>query len=241
MTLLPAFLIFIFGVINHTGALKCYVCHETTSPHSCDEFEKSEPEALEKFVVECKEPYVGCLTQKQGDNTIRDCDVYAFNDCQSANGISYCYCSKDRCNGPDITRKMESTFIDLSNTDDEDYVDMSGNGNSDTVTQDDGFFILDPILVNTTTTVTAKTENITNKINEISTTVKEITSTTGFVRNTTMFSTIATTATTTTNNEKFRTNIKETYTPRGSFATNRLKDSFKLLTIIFVLKVLLIG
>lgn len=39
------------------------------------------------------------LSTQIGEDSIRTCDTVSINDCQTANGVRYCYCNKDLCNG----------------------------------------------------------------------------------------------------------------------------------------------
>ncbi|XP_050084258.1 uncharacterized protein LOC126570507 [Anopheles aquasalis] len=87
-------------------ARKCYVCGEgadapfkslatvPTVEGTCEGFR---PE--EKYAFDCPPTYTSCLTQVDGDIEMRTCgENFAINDCKSANGINYCYCSTELCN-----------------------------------------------------------------------------------------------------------------------------------------------
>lgn len=71
-----------------------------------------------------------------GTEVTRTCDLYGINDCQTANGIKYCYCNANRCNGKATitTSNRPSSSVNpnkidhrrnpiLREADDEDYVD----------------------------------------------------------------------------------------------------------------------
>ncbi|XP_055388207.1 putative uncharacterized protein DDB_G0277255 [Condylostylus longicornis] len=101
---------------------------------------------LEKFTMKCPEDYQGCITQIQDGKVTRSCDVMPIDDCETANGVTYCYCSYDLCNIDDETKSnsvstrtqtsFKSLIIEKSSYispyfDDEDYSEMSGDKNLD--------------------------------------------------------------------------------------------------------------
>lgn len=138
-------LLLLSTAIDQASGIRCYVCGDPsdlpgvrpeqsdTSLLSCEEFDRSQGDSLKKFIVDCPNHYKGCITQKQGNNVYRACDTVAFDDCQSANGITYCYCSGNLCNAPGAMKlsTTSAAYIDLNKveplTDDEDYVDASGD------------------------------------------------------------------------------------------------------------------
>ncbi|XP_049538445.1 uncharacterized protein LOC125952778 [Anopheles darlingi] len=102
-------------------ARKCYVCGEgadapfkslatvPTVEGTCEGFR---PE--EKYAFDCPPTYTSCLTQVDGDIEMRTCgENFAINDCKSANGINYCYCSTELCNRltrQEIRRSITATL-----------------------------------------------------------------------------------------------------------------------------------
>merc|ERR1719402_1402842 len=56
----------------------------------------------DSFVKECPSSSQGCLTKIEAGGSIsRTCAPVGIDDCKVANGVTYCYCSTDRCNTPD--------------------------------------------------------------------------------------------------------------------------------------------
>ncbi|XP_052865972.1 uncharacterized protein LOC128272239 [Anopheles cruzii] len=103
-------------------ARKCYVCGEgadapfkslPTVPIVEGTCEGFRPE--EKYAYDCPPTYTSCLTQVDGDIEMRTCgENLAINDCKSANGIDYCYCSTELCNRltrPEIRRSIAATLM----------------------------------------------------------------------------------------------------------------------------------
>jgi len=68
----------------------------------CNEFHRS---IRDEFLLECPKDYHGCLTKFEANSITRQCSKIAVNDCQEANGVTYCYCKNDACNNPD--RKLD--------------------------------------------------------------------------------------------------------------------------------------
>lgn len=133
------FVLLLFA-IERSIALKCYSCgdeniflgQEYPSPSPCDEMERSEN--LDMFTIECPQEFLGCITQFKGKEITRTCDTLAIDDCKTANGITYCYCSQDLCNGKQSRIDAHKAYRDvLINypSDDEDYSEMSGLGQPD--------------------------------------------------------------------------------------------------------------
>lgn len=73
----------------------------------------------------------------------RTCEMYALSDCQTANGIKYCYCNTDRCNNVEqsivpvgVRNKPISDNTDIISDDeddseygdDDDSIEASGSG-----------------------------------------------------------------------------------------------------------------
>lgn len=72
-----------------------------------------------------------------GTEVIRTCDILPINDCQTANGVEYCYCNTDLCNkktGIPIKVKHETLFDD-EDTSDIDEFESSGFGSIDTISE----------------------------------------------------------------------------------------------------------
>lgn len=139
------FVLLLFA-IGASIALKCYSCgeeniylgHEYRTPLPCEDMDKSEN--LENFIIECPDNFLGCTTQFKDNEVTRTCDtVPLIDDCKTANGITYCYCSQDLCNGKQSRADAHKASRDLLTngnnnypSDDEDYAEMSGHGtNSD--------------------------------------------------------------------------------------------------------------
>lgn len=53
----------------------------------------------------------------------RACEKQAFNDCQTANAVRYCYCNKSLCNG-----KFQATNVQPEFNDDDEDADIEGSG-----------------------------------------------------------------------------------------------------------------
>lgn len=68
-----------------------------------------------------------------GTEVTRTCDSLPMNDCQTANGIEYCYCTEDLCNKKKVipTRMHHDTFYD--DEDASDGFESSGYGARDTI------------------------------------------------------------------------------------------------------------
>ncbi|XP_049822214.1 uncharacterized protein LOC126265293 [Aethina tumida] len=106
------FIIFLGIILVENGlALKCYVCGDPD--RSCNGFDPSNP----KYIEDCSENDKSCFRIMDGNVTKRSCDPNKINDCQKANQVEYCYCSKDLCNGDQL----------LETTDDEDILEGSGS------------------------------------------------------------------------------------------------------------------
>ncbi|CAG9855494.1 unnamed protein product [Phyllotreta striolata] len=99
---------------NELNALRCYVCSDDISL-PCTNFESEK----EKYIQECDRSQKGCFLKIEGDNRTRSCVDKELDDCKTANGVEYCFCSSDLCN--DIRGKLAGI------TDDEDLVEGSGS------------------------------------------------------------------------------------------------------------------
>uniref|UniRef100_A0A7G3B6J0 Uncharacterized protein n=1 Tax=Lutzomyia longipalpis TaxID=7200 RepID=A0A7G3B6J0_LUTLO len=157
----------IFAACSLTSARRCYICgngseepfrsggrgrgaRETEarikSSISCTEFERSS--SIDQFVMECPADFVGCITQIDGNEIVRTCDSLPLNDCQTANGVKYCYCNTDLCNGklvtPPTRNVNENQHKNLHSrdeddiTDDEDFMEASGMGGNDPSSRNSG-------------------------------------------------------------------------------------------------------
>jgi len=73
----------------------------------CNEFHRS---IRDEFILECPKDHFGCLTVFEENSVTRRCAKPSINDCQVANGITYCYCKNDACNNPD--RKLDDPAPD---------------------------------------------------------------------------------------------------------------------------------
>ncbi|GAB0093725.1 hypothetical protein DMENIID0001_088990 [Sergentomyia squamirostris] len=150
-----------------TSARRCYICGSGSeepfraggrgrgvrgtsearikSSVSCTEFERSS--SMDQFIMECPDDYVGCITQIDGNEIVRTCDSLPLNDCQTANGVKYCYCNTDLCNGKLVTPPTRNVNEHLHRsthhehdddiTDDEDFMEASGMGNDPTSRETD--------------------------------------------------------------------------------------------------------
>lgn len=70
-----------------------------------------------------------------GTDVTRTCDSLPINDCQTANGIEYCYCNTDLCNKKKeipIKTKHETLFDDEDTSDMDDF-ESSGYSSIDTI------------------------------------------------------------------------------------------------------------
>lgn len=99
----------------------------------------------------------------------RTCDLYGINDCQTANGIKYCYCNANRCNGKAATATIDdddantekSHPIDhrrnpiLREADDEDYADDDGDDDIEASGLNEAIDDALPIELTTITTTTS--------------------------------------------------------------------------------------
>ncbi|XP_055698363.1 uncharacterized protein LOC129798903 [Phlebotomus papatasi] len=152
--------LFVLTACTMTSARRCYICgngseepfrtggrgrgvRETEarikSSVSCTEFERSS--SMDQFIMECPNDFVGCITQIDGNEIVRTCDSLPLNDCQTANGVKYCYCNTDLCNGKLVTPPTRNVNEnrqknhrapadeDEDITDDEDFMEASGMGN----------------------------------------------------------------------------------------------------------------
>ncbi|KAG4069685.1 hypothetical protein HA402_014708 [Bradysia odoriphaga] len=153
-SILTLSIIIVFVNSQSTQPRMCYVCGKGSQepftqtskgkleysdmdmPLSCDEFDSTTN--LEKFIFTCPSNYVGCITHSDGIDVTRTCEQLAINDCQTANGVEYCYCTEDLCNKRLISpiQMKHETFYDDEDASDMDAFDASGYGASDTVLED---------------------------------------------------------------------------------------------------------
>lgn len=109
------------NIINQIGsglAHKCFVCGPDGGRfEDMKEMKRNFPDmkktdvplcskyrhhSRDSFVKECPPTSHGCLTKIEGGGSIiRTCAPVAIDDCKVANGVTYCYCSSDKCNTPD--------------------------------------------------------------------------------------------------------------------------------------------
>jgi len=52
------------------------------------------------FIQECPKDSKGCLTQFEDGSMLRTCASIGVDDCETANGVTYCYCKNELCNNP---------------------------------------------------------------------------------------------------------------------------------------------
>ncbi|XP_059619940.1 uncharacterized protein LOC132263936 [Phlebotomus argentipes] len=148
-------MVLVFTAYSLASARRCYICGNGSeepfrtgrgrevrearikSSVSCTEFERSS--SMDQFIMECPDDFVGCITQIDGNEIVRTCDSLPLNDCQTANGVKYCYCNTDLCNGKLVTpptrnvnenhrKNHRSHDEDEDITDDEDFMEASGLG-----------------------------------------------------------------------------------------------------------------
>ncbi|KAB0801004.1 hypothetical protein PPYR_05358 [Photinus pyralis] len=102
-------------------SLNCYVCG--FDEHlNCTNFNNFNRDL---FAQKCPPDSRGCITQTEGEKIITmGCDDFHLNDCQLANGIEYCYCNTNLCNGNTSIKK--SITHNPSLNDDEDLSEGSG-------------------------------------------------------------------------------------------------------------------
>lgn len=149
-------------VLAPVGGNQCYVCHSDipednrqlrkTFPGdksfpACSSFTLSSD--LSRFMRTCPESG-SCLTKtSQEGGVMRTCSrVRVVDDCKVANGVTYCYCNTDNCNGleedkevkehsgagPVETRYLPAAapyvvkYPDNTHVDDEDSVEEGGSG-----------------------------------------------------------------------------------------------------------------
>lgn len=72
-----------------------------------------------------------------GTDVTRTCDQLPINDCQTANGVEYCYCTTDLCNDRKVlpSRKKPDTLYDDEDTSEE--YESSGYSSIDTINSDE--------------------------------------------------------------------------------------------------------
>ncbi|KAK9890358.1 hypothetical protein WA026_010453 [Henosepilachna vigintioctopunctata] len=109
-----------FILVCRVASTKCYVCG-TENIKTCDNFDPNNS----SYIMECPKTKSSCGLQTQGDIKIRTCEDLHMNDCQKANSIEYCYCTKDLCNGVSIF---------FTPSDDEDELEGSGSTTISSVT-----------------------------------------------------------------------------------------------------------
>ncbi|GLV45120.1 uncharacterized protein CBL_14307 [Carabus blaptoides fortunei] len=134
-------------LINIAMSHKCYVCGpnngdaNATDIPSCKLFDPNST----KFIRICPTTSMGCSLQINGTVYTRSCEKIAFDTCQTANKVDYCYCMGELCN-------RYSTQL----SDDEDTsFEGSGQSNSNSNT-DDGLLtdVTRNIMHDVTTTTT---------------------------------------------------------------------------------------
>lgn len=136
------------------GKQRCYVCIPNTGmviseivklfPSGpeiplCNKFKKGKKE----FMRDCPddEDYKGCIHERNGTHVAKTCTTVDVDDCKSANGIEYCYCTGHLCNTENVPaedpRPAKEVPRDSSEgqerppssaTDDEDIDEGSGTG-----------------------------------------------------------------------------------------------------------------
>lgn len=210
-------IIVVFVNIQPTLARMCYVCgagseepfmqtsrgkleySDMDIPLSCDEFETSDN--LDKFIFTCPSNYVGCITQSDGTDVTRTCDVLSLNDCQTANGVEYCYCADDLCNNRKLipVPPKHDTFYDDEDASDMDAFESSGYGASDTIAED----TMDTV----ETTITAS-----SAASSLSPTIRNIGPISSDVTVTRIITTVTTTTEAITSNKVFTTSYHQSHT-----------------------------
>lgn len=91
----------------------------------------------------------------------RTCEMYALSDCQTANGIKYCYCNTDRCN------KIEKSTVESRNNHPiSDNTDIISDDEDDSEYGDDDRIEASGsgLLITTTTTTTLSTSTTTSTL-----------------------------------------------------------------------------
>merc|ERR1712156_489378 len=63
----------------------------------CSHYHKSRHH---EFIQECPKDSEGCLTQFEDGSMLRTCASIGVDDCETANGVTYCYCKNELCNNP---------------------------------------------------------------------------------------------------------------------------------------------
>lgn len=108
----------LLNLIYHIGtglAHKCYVCGPDSGKYEDDlELKRNFPDSKiplcstyvpkmrDAFIRDCPTNMKGCLTKiEAGGSIMRNCAPIGIDDCKVANGVTYCYCSSDKCNTPD--------------------------------------------------------------------------------------------------------------------------------------------
>ncbi|KAL3289511.1 hypothetical protein HHI36_022928 [Cryptolaemus montrouzieri] len=106
------FFVCFYSLVNIVAMTKCYVCG--IENEHCEFFDASN----DSFVMNCPPNKSSCGLQTIGEDVIvRSCEDLAVNDCQKANNVKYCYCTRDLCNGLSIA---------FTPSDDEDDIEGSG-------------------------------------------------------------------------------------------------------------------
>jgi len=108
----------LLNLIYHIGAglaHKCFVCGPDSGKYEDDlELKRNFPDSKvplcstygpkmrDAFIRDCPTNMKGCLTKiEAGGSIMRNCAKHGIDDCKEANGVTYCYCSSDKCNTPD--------------------------------------------------------------------------------------------------------------------------------------------
>jgi len=107
-------LLLLLPFLSSVFSLKCYVCGPDNGiPEEMLQLRRSfpqikiqacsayKPAMKDLYLVDCPANSNGCLTEIEADGSVkRTCASIGIDDCQSANGVNYCYCSTPGCNNP---------------------------------------------------------------------------------------------------------------------------------------------
>lgn len=113
--MMQCLLLWLLPLLQTAGSHKCFVCGpDVGKPEDLLEIRRTFPNvkvplcskyrqsSREEYLRECPINSHGCLTKFEDNGSVlRTCAPVGIDDCKKANGVNYCYCSRDGCNTPD--------------------------------------------------------------------------------------------------------------------------------------------